>query len=89
MAGLDIPESGRLVAVADFFDALTMKRAYRDAWPLDRVLATLKEGSGIHFDPAMLDAFLAILPTILDIGAPSSPWLKSGFDSIQIGVQIV
>jgi len=34
---------------------------------LDRVLATLKEGSGIHFDPAMLDAFLGILPTILDI----------------------
>ena len=67
LAGLDIPESGRLVAVADVFDALTMKRAYRDAWPLDRVLATLKEGSGIHFDPAMLDAFLGILPTILDI----------------------
>jgi putative two-component system response regulator len=69
LAGLDIPESARLVAVADVFDALTMKRAYRDAWPLDRVLATLKEGSGRHFDPAMLDAFFDIMPAILDIGA--------------------
>jgi putative two-component system response regulator len=69
LAGLDILESGRLVAVADVFDALTMKRAYRDAWPLDRVLATLKEGSGSHFDPAMLDAFFGILPAILDIQA--------------------
>jgi putative two-component system response regulator len=67
LAGLDIPESGRLVAVADVFDALTMQRAYRDAWPLDRVLATLKEGSRSHFDPTMLDAFLGILPAILDI----------------------
>jgi putative two-component system response regulator len=69
LAGLNIPESGRLVAVADVFDALTMKRAYRDAWPLDRVLATLKEGSGSHFDPAMLDAFLGILPAIFAIQA--------------------
>lgn len=69
LAGTDIPEPGRLVAVADVFDALSMKRAYRDAWPLDRVLATIKEGRGSHFDPAMLDAFFAILPTILDIQA--------------------
>lgn len=69
LAGMKIPESARLVAVADVFDALTMKRAYRDAWPLDRVLAALKEGSGSHFDPAMFDAFLGILPRILDIRA--------------------
>ena len=51
LAGLDIPESGWLVAVADVFDALTMKRAYRDAWPLDRVLATLKEAPAFTSTP--------------------------------------
>ncbi len=69
LAGLDIPESARLVAVADVFDALTMKRAYRDAWPLDRVLATLRESSGSHLDSAMVNAFFDILPKVLDIRA--------------------
>jgi putative two-component system response regulator len=46
-----------------------MKRSYRDAWPLDRVLATLKADSGTHFDPRILEAFLGILPRILDIRA--------------------
>jgi putative two-component system response regulator len=69
LADGDIPESARLVAVADVFDALTMKRSYRDAWPLDRVLATLKADSGTHFDPRILEAFLGILPRILDIRA--------------------
>jgi putative two-component system response regulator len=69
LAGLGIPESARLVAVADVFDALTMKRAYRDAWPLDRVLETLRESSGSHLDPAMVNAFFDILPKVLDIRA--------------------
>jgi putative two-component system response regulator len=69
LAGLNIPESARLVAVADVFDALTMKRPYRDAWPLDRVLATLTESSGSHLDPAMVKAFFGILHIVLDIRA--------------------
>lgn len=67
LAGKAIPESARIVAVADVFDALSMKRPYKDAWPLDAVMATLREASGSHFEPRILDAFIGILPQILEI----------------------
>jgi putative two-component system response regulator len=71
-AGLDgeaIPESARIVAVADVFDALTMKRPYKDAWPTEQVCATLTAGAGIHFEPRLVEHFMAIQPEILDIKA--------------------
>lgn len=67
LAGEAIPESARIVAVADVFDALTMKRPYKDAWPVDRALQTLHDGSGQHFDPRILSVFESILPRILQI----------------------
>lgn len=67
LTGEDIPSSARIVAIADVFDALTMVRPYKDAWPLDKVLACLREGEGKHFDPTLLQAFLDNLPIILDI----------------------
>lgn len=67
LRGNEIPESARLVAVADVFDALTMKRSYRDAWPLEQVLDNLRESSGTHLDPNMVEAFFSILPQILHI----------------------
>ena len=69
LSGLDIPESARIVAVTDVFDALTMRRPYKDAWPLDRVVAHLQEGAGSHFDPRLVDAFVSLLPRMLDIKA--------------------
>jgi len=63
----DIPESARIVAVADVFDALSMKRPYKDAWPLDKTLEFLKENAGSHLESRLVDAFMDILPTILDI----------------------
>lgn len=68
-AGESIPQSARIVAIADVFDALSMKRSYKDPWPLDQIVATLKEGSGRHFDPTLLEVFLSILPEILAIQA--------------------
>lgn len=65
LMGEAIPQSARIVAVADVFDALTMIRPYKDAWPLEKVLATLQDGSGSHFDPAIVGTFLSILPRIL------------------------
>jgi putative two-component system response regulator len=65
-SGDAIPESARIVALADVFDALTMKRPYKEAWPLEKVLDTLREGSGKHFDPRLVDVFLAHLPEILE-----------------------
>lgn len=58
LAGADIPVSGRLVAVVDFFDALTMDRCYRQALPYEQALGLLGEQSGKAFDPAVVDTFL-------------------------------
>lgn len=69
LAGKAIPESARLVAVADVFDALTMKRPYKEAWPLDQVMATLRAEAGTHFDPALITLFKGCLPRILEIKA--------------------
>jgi len=69
LAGTEIPESARLVAIVDVFDALSMKRPYKDAWPLERVLAVLNEGAGRHFDPRLVRLFMDILPNILDLRA--------------------
>ena len=57
LAGEAIPLSGRVVAVADVFDALTSKRPYKEAWPLDRALEYLTELSGSAFDPLCVAAF--------------------------------
>lgn len=69
LEGEAIPESARIVALADVFDALTMRRPYKEAWPIDRVMTTLKEGSGNHFEPRLFEIFESILPQILDIKA--------------------
>jgi putative two-component system response regulator len=66
LAGEDIPESARIVAVADAFDALSIKRPYREPWPLPEVLDHLQEYSGTHFEPRLVDVFLRkVLPTLL------------------------
>ncbi len=67
LAGEDIPLIGRVVAVADVFDALTTERPYKDAWSIDKSVEFLKEQSGKHFDPGLVELFLEILPDILII----------------------
>jgi len=67
LAGEEIPRFGRVVAVADVFDALTSKRPYKEAWPVDRAVATIREERGRHFEPRMVDAFDEVLPQILEI----------------------
>jgi len=67
LRGESIPEAARIVAVADVFDALGTKRPYKDAWPLDALLETLRRSAGNHLDPVMVDRFLALLPRILEI----------------------
>jgi putative two-component system response regulator len=59
LPGEQIPLFGRICAIADVFDALTSRRPYKEAFPLDRAIAILREGSGTHFDPRLLDLFLA------------------------------
>ncbi len=63
----DIPLAGRIVAVADVFDALISKRPYKDAWPFEKAVALIKEESGRHFDPAVVDSFLDNLDEIFNL----------------------
>jgi PAS domain S-box-containing protein len=67
LSGEAIPESARIVALADVFDALTMKRPYKDPWPPQRAMETIRESSGSHFEPRLVRHFEAILPDILAI----------------------
>jgi putative two-component system response regulator len=55
-----IPLSGRIVAIADVFDALTHARPYKKAWDLKEALAEIQRQSGRHFDPHLVDVFLSI-----------------------------
>jgi putative two-component system response regulator len=57
--GLEIPLSARIVAVADVFDALTSERVYKSAMSFERARTLIVEESGKHFDPAIVEAFLA------------------------------
>ncbi|WP_345773766.1 HD domain-containing phosphohydrolase [Azospirillum endophyticum] len=61
LAGDAIPLAGRIVAVADVFDALLHRRPYKKAWDIAEVLDLLRAESGSHFDPRVVDAFLAVL----------------------------
>ncbi len=60
LAGEAIPLVGRIVAVADVFDALTHDRPYKSAWPVERALAEIQAGAGSQFDPHVVAAFLSI-----------------------------
>lgn len=60
----EIPLAGRIVAVADSFDALTTVRPYKEAWSVERAIQHIKERSGSQFDPACVEAFLQALPVI-------------------------
>lgn len=66
LKGSDIPYMARIAAVADTFDAMTSKRTYRDALPLDVVIAEIEKCSGTQFDPQIASAFLDILKNNLD-----------------------
>ncbi|QFY41193.1 GAF domain-containing protein [Candidatus Methylospira mobilis] len=67
LAGDAIPLSARIVAVADVFDALTSKRPYKDAWSVERALATIVADAGTHFDPDVVAAMQRALPKIMDV----------------------
>ena len=69
LAGAAIPLFGRIVAVADVFDALTSARPYKEAWELDRALTLIRESTGSHFDPDCVDAFFGVLDNVLEIKA--------------------
>ena len=60
LAGEDIPLSGRLMALADVYDALISKRVYKPAFSHDKAKGIILEGDGSHFEPRLVQAFLAL-----------------------------
>jgi putative two-component system response regulator len=61
LAGTDIPLAGRIVAVADVFDALTQQRPYKPAWTIGDAIAEIERQRGLQFDPGVVDAFLRVV----------------------------
>lgn len=66
LKGEEIPIESRILAVADVFDALCHDRPYKPAWPIKQAVAEIREQQGRHFDPSVVDAFLALpLPNLV------------------------
>jgi response regulator RpfG family c-di-GMP phosphodiesterase len=65
--GEEIPLFGRIVALADVYDALSSRRVYKEKWGDGQVMDELKNGSGTHFDPEMVETFFACLDTIRNV----------------------
>jgi len=64
-----IPESARILAIVDVFDALTHRRVYHEAAPEEQALAIMEDGRGSHFDPFLFSVFLGLVPEIRRIAA--------------------
>ena len=67
LKGKNIPLNGRIVMVADVFDALTMERPYKHAWPISEAVEFISDNSGSMFDPAVVNAFNSELEKIINI----------------------
>ena len=67
LAGEAIPLNGRIVAVADVFDALTSERPYKKAWTVEAAAEHLRACAGTHFDPRCVDALLSQWPQVLQV----------------------
>jgi putative two-component system response regulator len=65
LAGEQIPLEGRIVAIADVFDALLSDRSYRPALSVDEAVAVIRKGRGTHFDPQIVDLLLGHLDEAL------------------------
>ncbi|WP_249411558.1 HD domain-containing phosphohydrolase [Marinomonas sp. A3A] len=60
LSGADIPQSARIVALADVFDALTMKRSYKKSWTIEESFEHIQQAANTHFDPELVRIFLSI-----------------------------
>lgn len=67
ISGKDIPLSARIMSVADVFDAVSEKRCYREAMPLDKCFAIIEDGRDRDFDPVIVDAFLRIKDEVIKV----------------------
>ncbi len=78
LIGSDIPLVGRVVAVADVFDALTHERPYKPAWPVEQAVALIRSAAGTQFDPRVVEAFLDLLAAGGDVHDGAVPTRGAG-----------
>jgi len=91
LCGEEIPLGGRIVAVADVFDALTHERPYKQAWPVDEAVAEILRQAGKQFDPGVVDAFSTLdPPTLLNrlrrcepLSHDRNPGLEAGLSALE------
>ena len=67
LKGEEIHIAGRITALADVFDALGSKRCYKDAWPIEKIIAIIKEERGEQFEPRLVDLFEENIEALLEI----------------------
>ncbi len=77
LADQDIPLDGRVLAVADAYDAMTSDRAYRTGMPHEKAISILRDGAGTQWDSEAIEAFFAIEPEIIDIREKYQPREKT------------
>lgn len=82
LAGEDIAIEGRICALCDVFDALTSERPYKDAWPIQEAMAFIKEQSGKHFDPKLVELFEEILDEVLAFRGNHLDVFESQMDAV-------
>ena len=80
LKGEEIPLVGRIVALADVFDALTSERPFKPAWPIENAIAYVREQAGKHFDPRLAGLFLELMPEIMKIRSEYSEKPTIAFD---------
>jgi putative two-component system response regulator len=83
LKGEEIPITSRITAIADVFDALTSRRPYKEPFTTEKALDIIIAGRGIHFDPDVVDAFLAILEEICTIKDHYEDDTRQAFDVLE------
>ena len=81
LKGEQIPIAGRLIALVDVYDALTTKRRYRQALTHEKAVELIVNGTGTHFDPAVVDAFLRTAPALHSASAENERIMTAGMPS--------
>jgi PAS domain S-box-containing protein len=89
LTGEAIPLVGRIVAVADVFDALTHDRPYKPAWTVERAIAEIGGGAGSQFDPRVVTAFLALREELVTLGDDVAEAPTGGEHSVLGGLSVV
>ena len=88
LSGLAIPESARILAIVDVYDALTHRRVYHEALAEDKAMEIMEEGRGKHFDPFLFGVFLSILPEIRRIAQQNPDDRLVGYICVKNGVVV-